>query len=104
MDEFNRNPDAEFEFHLSSIKNPISQLEYDHDQIENVMFDKLHAIIYNYQLPQDANEAFKTLYNCLKDIENNIKKHIYLEHKILFPLAIKLELQSMYEEFDDSTG
>ncbi len=93
MDESNRNPGAKLEFHYSSIKNPISQLEYDHDQTENVMFDKLRTITSNYQLPQNASNAFKALYDGLKDIETNISKHIDLENKILFPWAIELELQ-----------
>ncbi len=93
MDESNRNPDTKFEFHSSSIKNPISQLEYDHDQIENVMFDELRTITSNYQLPQNPSNAFKALYDGLKDIETNINEHINLEHKRLFPWAIELELQ-----------
>ena len=93
MDESNRIPDVKLEFHLSSIKNPISQLEYDHDQIENVMFDELRTITSNYQLPQNPSNAFKALYDGLKDIETNINEHINLEHKILFPWAIELELQ-----------
>ncbi len=93
MDESNRNPDVKLEFHLSSIKNPISQLEYDHDKIENVMFDELRTITSNYQLPQNPSNAFKALYDGLKDIETNINEHINLENKILFPWAIELELQ-----------
>ncbi len=93
MDESNRNPGTKLEFHLSSIKNPISQLEYDHDQIENVMFDELRTITSNYQLPQNPSNAFKALYDGLKDIETNLNEHINLEHKILFPWAIELELQ-----------
>jgi regulator of cell morphogenesis and NO signaling len=97
MDESNRNPATELEFHTSSIKNPISQLEYDHDQTENVMFDKLRTITNNYQLPPNADNAFKALYDALKDIETNISKHINLENNILFPGAIELELQLIHK-------
>jgi regulator of cell morphogenesis and NO signaling len=97
MDDFKKNIGPKPEFQHSSLKNPISQIEADHDQVENVMFNKLHAITDNYQLPQDASEAFKTLYDCLKDIEDNIRKHIDLEHKKLFPLAIKLELELIHK-------
>ena len=97
MDEFNRNPNIKFEFHLSSVKNPISQLEYDHDQTENVMFNKLRTITSNYQLPQNASDAFKSLYDGLKDIETNVSEHIRLENKILFPSAIELELQLIHK-------
>ncbi len=97
MDESNRNPGAKFEFHCSSIKNPISQLEYDHDQTENVMFDKLRTITNNYQLPPNAGNACKALYDGLKDIETNISEHINLENKTLFPWAIELELQLIHK-------
>ena len=88
MDESNRNPGTKPEVHTSGIKNPISQLEYDHDQTENVMFDKLRTITNNYQLPQNAGNPFKALYDGLKDIETNISQHINLENKTLFPRAI----------------
>lgn len=97
MDDFDKNIGPKPEFQHSSIKNPISQIEYDHDQTENVMFEKLHVITHNYQLPQDAGEAFKGIYDGLKDIEDNIRKHIDIEHKILFPLTIELELKLMHK-------
>jgi regulator of cell morphogenesis and NO signaling len=97
MDESNRNPDIKLELQHSGIKNPISQLEYDHDQTENVMFNELRTITSNYELPQDASDAFKALYDGLKDIKTNISKHIYLENKILFPWAIELELQLIHK-------
>ena len=50
MEEFSRNQSAKFEFYEGGIKNPISQMEYDHDQTENVMFEKFRSITKNYQL------------------------------------------------------
>jgi len=97
MDESNRNPGTKFEFHTSSIKNPIGRIEYDHDRIENVMFDKLRTITNNYQLPPNAGNAFKALYDGLKDIETNMSEHINLESNILFPAAIELELQLIHK-------
>jgi len=98
MDDFDKDIGPKPDFQHSSIKNAISQIEYDHDQVENVMFEKLHDITGNYQLPQDANAAFKALYDGLKDIESSIAKHIEIEQKILFPHAIKLELKLMFKK------
>jgi regulator of cell morphogenesis and NO signaling len=97
MDESNRNPDIKLELQPGGIKNPISQIEYDHDKIENVMFNELRTITGNYQLPENASDAFKALYDGLKDIETNISEHINLENKILFPRAIELELQLIHK-------
>jgi len=97
MDESDRNPGIKHEFHRSSIKNPISQIEYDHDQTEKVMFAKLGTITSNYQLPENAGNALKALYEGLKDIETNISEHINLENEILFPRAIELELRLIHK-------
>ena len=43
MDEFDKDRGPKHQFHSGSIKNPISQLEYDHDQVENVMLDKIRT-------------------------------------------------------------
>jgi len=98
MDEFDKNRGPKPEFHRGSIKNPISQLEYDHDQTENVMFDKIRTETNNYQLPPGADDIFKALYDGLKDIETNISEHIHLENNVLFPLAIDLELQLIHKK------
>ena len=98
MDEFDKDRGPKHQFHSGSIKNPISQLEYDHDQVENVMFDKIRTITRNYQLPASADDTFKALYDGLKDIETNISEHIDLENNVLFPLAIELELQLMHKK------
>lgn len=97
MDDFDKGRGPKPDFQHSSIKNPISQMEYDHDQTENVMFGELYAITGDYQLPQDGSEVFKALYDGLKDIESEIREHISIEHKILFPMTINLELHLMYK-------
>ena len=98
MDEFDKSRGPKPQFHSGSVKNPISQLEYDHDQVENVMLDKIRTITCNYQLPPSASDAFKALYDGLKDIETDISEHIDLENNVLFPLAIELELQLMHKK------
>ena len=98
MDEFDKNRGTKPEFHLGSIKNPISRLEYEHDQTENVMFAKIRTETNNYRLPPGTGDIFKALYDGLKDIETNISEHIYLENNVLFPLAINLELQLIHKK------
>lgn len=97
IDKAGGEPDTKHQFKSSGIKNPISQIEHDHDETENVMFTKLAALTGDYQLPEDASGALKALYEGLKDIENDIRKHIILENKTLFPWAIELELQLIHK-------
>ena len=98
MDAFNRHQGPKPVFHTGSIKNPISQMEYEHDQVETVMFKKIHSITDNYHLDLDPSDALKALYDSLKDIEKNLSEHIHIENNVLFPLAIELELQLMHKK------
>jgi regulator of cell morphogenesis and NO signaling len=98
LDAFNRHRGPKPQIHSGSIKNPISQMEYEHDQTESVMFNRLHSITGNYHLAPDSGDVLKALYDSLKDIENNLSEHIHIENNILFPLAIELELQLMHKK------
>lgn len=84
------------DFHYGSIKNPISLIEYDHDRVENVSLENMRTITDNYKLPPDADDDFRQLYDGLRDIEKELREHIYLENKILFPLVIEMELRLMH--------
>ena len=98
MDDFNRNRGPKPQFHSGSIKNPISQMEYEHDLTENVMLAKIRDITNNYQMPPNCGDAMKALYEGLKDIETNLNEHIYIENNVLFQLAIELELSLMHKK------
>jgi regulator of cell morphogenesis and NO signaling len=98
MDEFDRNKGPKPEIHSGSIKNPISRLEYEHDLTENVMFDKIRTITGDYTLPSGPDSGLKDIYAGLKDIVINLSEHIHLENKVLFPLAIELELRLMHKK------
>ncbi|MFA6187401.1 MAG: hemerythrin domain-containing protein [Phycisphaerae bacterium] len=96
MDKFDSGLGAKPEFHRSSIKNPISLLESEHDVTENVIFKEIHTITEHSPISDD--EAFSTLCNGLKDIQNILSEHIHVENTVLFPLAIELELRLMHKK------
>jgi regulator of cell morphogenesis and NO signaling len=98
MDEFDRDIGAKPEFHRSSIKNPISLLEAEHDQTENVMFKRIHAIISGYHSPTDSGDSLAVFFDGMKDIQVAISEHIHIENNVLFPLAIELELRLMHKK------
>ena len=97
MHEFKLNPSKKFKLHRGGIKNPISQIEYDHDQTEKVMFDILHQITKDYKISENTSNPLKAVYEGLKDIESMIKEHINIETERLFPLAIEMELNLIHK-------
>jgi regulator of cell morphogenesis and NO signaling len=98
MDDFNKKRGPKPAFHSGSIKNPISQMEYEHNLTENVMLAKIRDITNNYKLPPNSGDELKALYDGLKDIETNLNEHIYIENNILFQLAIELELNLKHKK------
>jgi len=96
MHAFNKEAGPKPDFH-SGVKNPISELERDHEQTENAMFPRLAAIIDDIHLLRKNGDAFSALLNCLKEVKDRLHRHINLEEKALFPSAIELELQVRYK-------
>jgi regulator of cell morphogenesis and NO signaling len=98
MDEFDRGIGPKPEFHRSSIKNPISMLESEHDQTENVMFKRIHIIISGYHSPTDSGDSLVALFDGMKEVKTILSEHIHIEHTVLFPLAIEMELRLMHKK------
>jgi regulator of cell morphogenesis and NO signaling len=78
------------EIHCGSITNPINQMEYEHE-VAGGLLAEIRKSTSEYNLPVDACESFKALYDGLQEMEDNLHEHIHLENNILFPKAVKLE-------------
>ena len=76
--------------HCGTVENPIRQMEFEHDTAGDFL-SRMRSITNDYQLPDDACESFKALYDGLKELEKDLHEHIHLENNILFPKAIELE-------------
>jgi len=76
--------------YFSTIKNPINMMESEHTSAGDSLF-KIRKLSDNYFLPSDACTTYSTYYKELKEFEEDLHKHVYLENYILFPKAIKLE-------------
>lgn len=78
------------EVHCGSVANPIGQMEFEHDQAGQFLA-QIRAITSDFQLPEDACETFRALYDGLRDVEADLHEHIHLENNILFPEAVEVE-------------
>ena len=76
--------------HCGSVANPIQQMEYEHEHVGRAL-ERMRQNSAEYQLPADACEAFKALYDGLQAIEADLHEHIHLENNILFPQSIDME-------------
>ena len=78
--------------YFSSIANPIRMMEAEHTAAGDEMYE-IRNLSKNYLIPKDACNTFKVFYRELKEFEEDLHKHVYLENTILFPKSIELEKQ-----------
>ncbi|MBE0571385.1 MAG: iron-sulfur cluster repair di-iron protein [Ignavibacteriaceae bacterium] len=77
---------------FGSIQNPIRMMEYEHTSAGDALY-QIRELSNNYSHPEDACNTFKALYSELKELEEDLHKHIHLENNILFPKSITLEAE-----------
>jgi len=92
IDGFLAGRNAKPVVHCGSVANPIRQMEHEHDGAGEVLAG-IRRLTNNYQLPEDACETFKALYDALAALEADLHEHIHLENNILFPGTIVEEQQ-----------
>lgn len=76
--------------YFGTVKNPIRMMEAEHQAAG----DELHEIRHltnNYFVPDDACETYKATMQELREFEEDLHKHVYLENYILFPKSVDLE-------------
>lgn len=78
------------EFQLESIEGTTHYMVHDHENVMNA-FKRMRKISQDYELPKDADETFRSLFEALKALEKDHNEHVHLENNILFPRANDLE-------------
>jgi regulator of cell morphogenesis and NO signaling len=75
---------------FGSIRNPIAMVEQEHDW-ETERLEKIRQLAQNYQLPENAHEKLRLLFQELEALEAAMHAHTALESSILFARALSRE-------------
>jgi regulator of cell morphogenesis and NO signaling len=78
---------------LSPVKiaeGPLAVMQMEHEAAGDLLKD-MRNLSKNYQLPGDACNSFRLLYDKLQELETDLHQHVHLENNILFPKALQLE-------------
>jgi regulator of cell morphogenesis and NO signaling len=84
------NPDEPPAMHCGTVDNPIRQMIHEHDDAGNALAT-MRQLTSGYTLPPDACNTYRTLYDALAELENDLHRHIHKENSILFPRASATE-------------
>lgn len=76
-----------------TVQNPVRMMMTEHDTAGELLRE-LRAGAGNYVSPPDACVSYQTLYQALAELEADLHQHIHLENNLLFPRAVKMELQA----------
>jgi regulator of cell morphogenesis and NO signaling len=71
-------------FHCGSIRNPIRQMELEHDDA-GAALSRLRTLTGDYQPPADACGSYRVMLEGLRGIEEDLHLHVHKENNILFP-------------------
>jgi regulator of cell morphogenesis and NO signaling len=78
--------------HCGTVQSPISVMKQEHEA-EGDRFELMSKITNNYSTPEDACNSYAYAFQKLYEFEQDLHRHIHLENNILFPEAIKLEME-----------
>lgn len=76
--------------YFGTVKNPIRLMEAEHQVAGDEMYE-IRNLTNGYSIPEDGCNTYAVTMQELRDFEEDLHKHIYLENFILFPKAVELE-------------
>jgi len=84
-----RNPGSGNEL-LRSIRNELDAVEQDHNSFDEDL-QRFRTLTSDYKLPADACNSYAYLFEKMKEFENDLVRHVYIEDNILFPKVLEME-------------
>ena len=74
------------QFHCGSVENPIAAMEDEHDSAAQAL-STLRSLTKEYQPPEGACNTYRAWLDCLRELEDDMHRHVHKENNILFPRA-----------------
>ena len=68
------------------LDGPIACMIYEHDEV-GAALTRMQVLTHGYQSPADACNTHRALFAGLRELEEDLHRHIHLENSVLFPAA-----------------
>jgi regulator of cell morphogenesis and NO signaling len=72
------------------VQNPIAVMEAEHDHAGDAL-KRLRELTEDYTPPAEACNTYCALLNALRELEQDLHRHVHKENNILFPRACDME-------------
>ena len=77
-------------FHCGSVGNPIAVMVREHDDA-GAALARMRELTNDYTPPPDACNTYRALFDALRQLEQDMHRHVHKENSILFPKAAERE-------------
>ncbi len=85
------NSDSYARLLVKTLRKPLeSMMRHEHDMLSAPVL-KIRTLTNNYAPPENACVSHKVVLSRLKELDNDLMQHIYLENEVLFPRTLKIE-------------
>jgi len=76
---------------VRTLRKPLeSAMQTEHESVSRIL-QRVRELTDNYNPPQNACTSHGVTFSLLKELDNDMVQHVYLENEILFPKAIAME-------------
>lgn len=76
---------------IKTLRKPVEDIMFKgHESVTNII-DTIRNLTKNYTIPPNACSSHKVVFGKLKELDNDLMQHLYLEDKILFPQVVTIE-------------
>jgi len=75
---------------VKTLRKPLYQLSQQEQELMACLIE-IRTITWNYLPPSNACLTHRVTFAKLKELDNDLSQHMYLENEILFPKAIQIE-------------
>lgn len=83
---------------IRTLRKPVEEvMEGEHEAVGEQL-QRIREITDHYSLPEKPCITHKVTFSKLKELDQNLVQHIHLENNILFPKAIAMEKELLFQE------
>jgi len=83
---------------VRTLRKPVkSVMEHEHDMVLTVL-QQMRKLTHQYQAPENSCISHRVTFSLLKELDNDLIQHLYLENQVLFPKAINMEKELLTDK------
>lgn len=83
--------DAFASLFVRTLRKPLDSFMQKEHTNTTRQLNKMRDLTNNYQAPEDSCLQHRVVFSMLKEIDNDLVQHVYLENDVLFPRVIEME-------------